>query len=68
MANIIFIDAPVGAGFSYATTSEGYYTSDTKSAQQSYTFLRKVTNLSLYCLSVKQNSNVSCNVIVAVGA
>ncbi|KAL4616582.1 hypothetical protein ACB092_07G209500 [Castanea dentata] len=41
VANIIFIDAPVEAGFSYATTSEGYYTSDTKSAQQSYTFLRK---------------------------
>ncbi|KAM3743762.1 hypothetical protein ACB098_07G170300 [Castanea mollissima] len=41
VANIIFIDAPVGAGFSYATTSEGYYTSDTKSAQKSYTFLRK---------------------------
>ena len=74
MANIIFIDAPVGAGFSYATTSEGYYTSDTKSAQQSYIFLRKVTNLSLLLLSVfillsvKKNSNLSCYVIVTVVA
>jgi hypothetical protein len=42
VASIIFIDAPVGAGFSYAKTSEGYYTSDTKSALQTYTFLRKV--------------------------
>lgn len=31
-ANIIFIDAPVGAGFSYATTEEGKYTSDIESA------------------------------------
>ncbi|XP_059447637.1 serine carboxypeptidase-like 13 [Corylus avellana] len=41
VASIIFIDAPVGAGFSYAKSSEGYYTSDTKSAVQTYTFLRK---------------------------
>ncbi|KAB1208311.1 Serine carboxypeptidase-like 18 [Morella rubra] len=41
VANIIFIDAPVGAGFSYAQTSSGYYTTDTKSAAQTYTFLRK---------------------------
>lgn len=40
-ANIIFIDAPVGAGFSYATTEEGKYTSDIESAYQYYTFLRK---------------------------
>jgi serine carboxypeptidase-like clade 1 len=40
--NIIFIDAPVGAGFSYANDSADYYTTDTKSAAQTYIFLRKV--------------------------
>lgn len=41
MANIIFLDAPVGAGFSYATTTEGWSSSDTESAMDSYEFLRK---------------------------
>ncbi|GAV75570.1 Peptidase_S10 domain-containing protein, partial [Cephalotus follicularis] len=41
VASIIFIDAPVGTGFSYAKTTEASYTSDTKSAQQTYSFLRK---------------------------
>ncbi|KAG8368498.1 hypothetical protein BUALT_Bualt15G0051900 [Buddleja alternifolia] len=41
IANIIFIDSPVGTGFSYATTSQGYTSSDTKSAKQNYAFLRK---------------------------
>ncbi|CAA2953269.1 serine carboxypeptidase-like 7 [Olea europaea subsp. europaea] len=41
VANIIFIDAPVGTGFSYANTSQGYSSSDTKSAKDIYTFLRK---------------------------
>ncbi|KAK2996301.1 hypothetical protein RJ639_026114 [Escallonia herrerae] len=41
IASIIFLDAPVGSGFSYATTSEGYHSSDTKSAKDTYTFLRK---------------------------
>ncbi|PIN26501.1 Serine carboxypeptidases (lysosomal cathepsin A) [Handroanthus impetiginosus] len=42
IASIIFIDAPVGTGFSYFTTSEGYLISDTKSASHSYLFLRKL--------------------------
>ncbi|CAA2976204.1 serine carboxypeptidase-like 18, partial [Olea europaea subsp. europaea] len=41
VASIIFLDLPVGTGFSYATTSRGYSSSDTKSAKDSYTFLRK---------------------------
>ncbi|KAL8541605.1 hypothetical protein ACS0TY_002755 [Phlomoides rotata] len=41
MANIIFLDWPVGAGFSYATTPKGYHTSDSASAEDIYAFLRK---------------------------
>ncbi|XP_020554981.1 serine carboxypeptidase-like 18 isoform X2 [Sesamum indicum] len=41
VANIIFIDSPVGTGFSYATTSQAYNTSDTKSVEHNYLFLRK---------------------------
>ncbi|CAL5338968.1 unnamed protein product [Camellia sinensis] len=41
VANIIFIDQPVGTGFSYARTSAGYNTSDKKSVAQVYSFLRK---------------------------
>ncbi|PIN11143.1 Serine carboxypeptidases (lysosomal cathepsin A) [Handroanthus impetiginosus] len=41
IASIIFIDAPVGAGFSYSNASEDYLSSDTKLASDSYSFLRK---------------------------
>ncbi|XP_062177458.1 serine carboxypeptidase-like 1 [Alnus glutinosa] len=42
VANIIFLDAPVGTGFSYANSWEGYNNmTDTLSAKQTYTFLRK---------------------------
>ena len=42
-ANVLFLDAPVGAGFSYATTSEAWNASDTKLAAQAYQFLRNVS-------------------------
>lgn len=41
-ANIIFVDFPVGAGFSYATSSDAWSTTDTESAQQAHYFLRNV--------------------------
>ncbi|CAL5377528.1 unnamed protein product [Camellia sinensis] len=40
-ASIIFLDAPVGTGFSYSRTADGWPTSDSKSAEQSYQFLKK---------------------------
>ncbi|XP_010065816.2 serine carboxypeptidase-like 18 [Eucalyptus grandis] len=39
-ANIIFIDAPVGAGFSYAMTTSAYNSSDSLNVAQMQTFLR----------------------------
>ncbi|XP_071919539.1 serine carboxypeptidase-like 2 isoform X1 [Coffea arabica] len=41
IASIIFLDAPVGTGFTYATTSEGYHSSDVQTVGDIYTFLQK---------------------------
>ncbi|GAB2219357.1 hypothetical protein Drorol1_Dr00006992 [Drosera rotundifolia] len=41
VANVLFVDQPVGTGFSYATIGSGYSSSDTQSSHQLYTFLRK---------------------------
>lgn len=43
MANIIFLDWPVGAGFSYATTPKGYHTSDSAAPEDIYVFIREVS-------------------------
>ncbi|KAL8248585.1 hypothetical protein R6Q59_005453 [Mikania micrantha] len=40
-ANVIFLDLPAGVGFSYATTWEGWRSSDSILASHSYEFLRK---------------------------
>ncbi|XP_042007051.1 serine carboxypeptidase-like 18 [Salvia splendens] len=41
VASIIFLDYPVGTGFSYSNTTTSYSSSDTISTQHNYTFLRK---------------------------
>ncbi|XP_078151714.1 serine carboxypeptidase-like 13 isoform X1 [Carex rostrata] len=41
VSNVIFVDSPVGAGYSYSRTAEGYQTSDTEAARQLLRFLYK---------------------------
>ncbi|XP_074279099.1 serine carboxypeptidase-like 18 isoform X1 [Silene latifolia] len=41
VASIIFLDSPVGTGFSYATTHDGYYSNDTLQSSHIYQFLTK---------------------------
>ncbi|PIN07323.1 Serine carboxypeptidases (lysosomal cathepsin A) [Handroanthus impetiginosus] len=41
VANIIFLDQPVGTGFSYATTLEASYSNDTYATELDYEFLKK---------------------------
>ncbi|GKB02934.1 serine carboxypeptidase-like protein 16, partial [Tanacetum coccineum] len=41
MTNIIFVDMPVGSGFTYTTTKEALISSDTIVAKQAKEFLRK---------------------------
>ncbi|KAL9691070.1 hypothetical protein QQ045_011487 [Rhodiola kirilowii] len=40
-ASIIFVDSPVGTGFSYSTTQAGWSSSDTVASEQAYQFLVK---------------------------
>ncbi|XP_078149529.1 serine carboxypeptidase-like 2 [Carex rostrata] len=41
VSNVIFVDSPVGTGFSYSRTMEGFQTSDTESVRQLLRFLYK---------------------------
>ena len=44
VVNVMYIDLPVGTGFSYSQTQEGYHTSDTMWIDNTYEFLQKVNN------------------------
>lgn len=39
------MDMPVGTGFSYSQTQEGYHSSDTLWVEHTYDFLQKVNNI-----------------------
>jgi carboxypeptidase C (cathepsin A) len=39
-ANMIFLEAPVGVGFSYSNNAKDYTTNDTQTAQDNYNFLK----------------------------
>uniref|UniRef100_N1QY91 Serine carboxypeptidase-like 18 n=1 Tax=Aegilops tauschii TaxID=37682 RepID=N1QY91_AEGTA len=41
VSNIIFIDSPVGSGFSYGTLEEGFISSDTTAVKRLVVFLKK---------------------------
>ncbi|CAM8906995.1 unnamed protein product [Rhodiola kirilowii] len=41
MASILFLDSPIGAGYSYSRTQAGWHSSDTKAADQVFQFLVK---------------------------
>ncbi|KAF5197052.1 Serine carboxypeptidase-like, partial [Thalictrum thalictroides] len=41
VSNVLFVDSPIGAGFSYSKTLQGSYSSDTIFAKQVYIFLKK---------------------------
>ncbi|KAJ0077750.1 hypothetical protein Patl1_36961 [Pistacia atlantica] len=43
-ASIIFVDAPVGSGYSYSTNASDYSITDLESANQSHVFIRKWFN------------------------
>lgn len=40
--NVMYIDLPVGTGFSYSQTEEGYHSSDILWIENTYDFLQKV--------------------------
>jgi carboxypeptidase C (cathepsin A) len=42
LASILFVDSPVGSGFSYAHDPKGYDVGDISSSMQIVKFLRKV--------------------------
>ena len=42
VSNIIYLDSPVGVGFSYSNDTSSYVTGDKKTAEDTHNFLLKV--------------------------
>lgn len=66
MASILFLDSPVGSGFSYARDSKAYEVGDISSSKQVLTFLRKVETQKPCCIIswgsfFYKNMAIECN-------
>ncbi|GJM96489.1 hypothetical protein PR202_ga13328 [Eleusine coracana subsp. coracana] len=57
VASILFVDSPVGAGFSYAHDPKGYDIGDISSSMQMTTFIRKVGGSTTLCFIRQRNYN-----------
>ena len=65
MSSIIFLDLPVGTGFSYATTPAALQTSDLQTSDHAYQFLRKVITFIVTCdfaVSIYRRSKASVSI------
>ncbi|KAK4384517.1 Serine carboxypeptidase-like 6 [Sesamum angolense] len=62
-ANILFIDQPVGTGYSYAKSLESFLTNDTLSARHTYDFLRKSAKINCHgnYRNIDSNNNLCLN-------
>ncbi|GMQ01141.1 hypothetical protein CsSME_00047888 [Camellia sinensis var. sinensis] len=66
-ANIIFIDVPVGAGFTYATNAAAYASSDSAETAHLLTFMRKVSEtLRIKYKSITVKINKICVVLSVI--
>ncbi|GJT84013.1 peptidase S10, serine carboxypeptidase, alpha/beta hydrolase fold protein [Tanacetum coccineum] len=69
VANIIYLDGPALTGYSYTTTVEAAYTSDTLSASQTTEFIRKVIvgteRLNTVSIAEADDTIIVCTVTLA---
>lgn len=63
VSSIIFLDSPVGTGFSYSTCKQALKTSDIKSSVDVHTFLRKVYIYFIWNIFLHYNQQLKENMV-----